>query len=202
MKNWTPLLIAAALLALASGCGSTKPSQFYLLQPMAQPDAESVSEPSGPLLLGPVRVAAYLRRPQLVQRVSADEVTLSERHRWAAPFDDGITETLQENLLVLLPELEIIPLRNAVRTSKMPRLEVDIIRLDGKAGETAVLLARWRILDADRQEMGAELSELSVAVEDGTHGSLVAAQSRLLADFSRELAAALETHLSDAGAAP
>jgi uncharacterized lipoprotein YmbA len=68
-------------------------------------------------------------------------------------------------------------------------LQVDVVllRLDGALGGNAELGARWRILDREDVLLvqGAFTREMDAG---DSHGSLVRALSRLLADFGRELA--------------
>ncbi|HHS83814.1 MAG TPA: hypothetical protein ENK38_02680, partial [Gammaproteobacteria bacterium] len=73
-------LYTCCLLLLAA-CGTTRPSHFYLLTPLAQND--SGLEDSGPgIIVGPITLPDYLLRPQIVLRNDENEITFEEFHRW------------------------------------------------------------------------------------------------------------------------
>ena len=69
---------------------------------------------------------------------------------------------------------------------------VDVIRFDGALGGSAVLEARWRILDADRKELREGRFVVSEPAGGPGYPALVGAMSRSLGALSREVAAALK----------
>ena len=63
--SWIACVLAAALLGCAPIGGTTPPSRFYLLTSLEAPPPRT----NGPGLgVGPVRIAEYLDRPQIVTR--------------------------------------------------------------------------------------------------------------------------------------
>jgi uncharacterized lipoprotein YmbA len=68
-----------------------------------------------------------------------------------------------------------------------------VTRFDGRPGDKAYLRARWVILDQKRKNMlFNEHTVLSATTENDSIESMVASQSRLLAEFSREIAKAIK----------
>ena len=74
-----PLVLVAAL--VATGClGGTAPTRFYVLAPVDGPvvaDARAMT-----LGVGPVTLASYLDRPQIVTRPATDKIDLGEFDQW------------------------------------------------------------------------------------------------------------------------
>ena len=87
-------MIIALMLA---GCATSSPSRFYLLTPVDAVD-------QGPALehlvlgVGPVRLAAYLERPQIVGRASANRLNVEEFERWGGTLEANVTRVVAENL--------------------------------------------------------------------------------------------------------
>ena len=71
---------------------------------------------------------------------------------------------------------------------------VNVTRFDGMPGDKADLRARWGILDENRKNMLFEKhTVLSQLTENDSIEALIAAESRTLADLSREIAEAIKT---------
>ena len=122
------LLAALGLLACAPLGGETPPSRFYLLEPLEAPPARA----DGPQLgIGPIRLAAYLDRPQIVSRRGDHTLELAEFDRWAEPLDESITRVLMEDLGALLEtdRVQRHPLRDVGKVDV--QLELDVQRFDG-----------------------------------------------------------------------
>jgi uncharacterized protein len=177
---------------LLSGCTlRAAPPKTYVLSP-ANPAAASTAARAGrgPVVgVGPVTVPAYLDRPSIVVRAGGDEVRLSSEHHWAEPLKDGVARVVAENLALMVPTdaVAMFPWRSPWMVKY--RVVVEILRLDGPLSGPVLLNARWRLLDGDGKELVLKAVMLSEPVGDATYGGLVAAQSRLLAAVSRDIAA-------------
>ena len=185
------VLTAAALLgALVAGCTfRSAPPATYLLA------AESPAAPAppavgrGPALgVGPVTIPVYLDRPSIVVRAGGDEVRLSSHHHWAEPLKDGIARILAENLATMVPTdaVVVFPWRSPWIVTY--RVTMEILRFDGPLGGPVILNARWRLLDGEGKEIVLKAVALSEPAGDRSHAALVAAQSRLIAGVSRDIA--------------
>src|SRR5262245_63349391 len=100
------LALVLATAALAAGClGGSAPTRFYVLAPV---DGAAVAgERPLAIGIGPVSVAGYLDRPQIVTRPAADKIDLGEFDQWGEPLRDGITRVLAEDLARQLPGAKI-----------------------------------------------------------------------------------------------
>jgi hypothetical protein len=183
-------LAAVVLLAPAglAACVSSPAPRSYLLS--AAPVAGPAGAAAGPVVgVGPVAIPEYLDRASLVVLTGRDEVTLSEGHQWAEPLTSGVSRVLAENLSGMVPTdaVAVFPWRTP-RTVQY-RVTLEVLRFDGPLGGPVVLDARWRLLDGSGRELVRGAVNRTEAVSEPGHAALVAAQSRLLATVSRDIAA-------------
>jgi uncharacterized lipoprotein YmbA len=182
-----------ALLAGAS-CTATPPPNFYQLEEAASTQLSGL-ERGLAIGVGPVEMAAYLDRPQIVIRGDGHKLELSEFNRWAEPLKDSISRVLIVNLSNMLESTRVykIPRRNKSIPLEF-RIEIDIARFDGNLGGDALLVARWTLYGRDEK---AVLTRVSIISEDsGGEGfdKLISAQNRALQKLSQEVADAIKAN--------
>ncbi len=181
------------VLLLLAGC-STPPSHFYVLTPLETTPPHNPATPSQiGLLVGPVTLPEYLLRPQIALRNGNNEIRFQEFHRWAEPLHGNFSRVLTENLSRLLNSSRVIRYPG-YRTGDLPyQVVVDVTQLDAGAGRSVKLVARWRILQRrDHRPLHTGESRIVEPIEGATPMAVVAAQSRALAQLSREIAEAIE----------
>jgi len=198
MKNGALRLIiiifTGATLLLLAACGTTAPTRFYLLSPMADP-ASTSGKNGVTILLAPVALPEHLNRPQIVTRQNGTQVRVDEFNRWAEPMAVHVSEILAENLSLLLGT-EGVTITNRYKQAHGDfHLSVKILRFDGWPGKEATLDCRWNLRRAD-EPAGAHSERFSVtqAVEGSDYPDLVVTMSRMLADLSREIAQRIAAH--------
>jgi len=190
-----PLLLLAGA-ALLIGCSSTQPTHFYLVTPIAATGAavETGTETGGPALgVGPLVLAEYLDRPQIVSRITANELKLAEFHQWAEPLKDSILRILTVNLSRLLRSDRIVPFPWKGYDATTLRVMVEITCFERNPGGTLLLEARWTLVD--------ELSRKPVAMRrsiirepagaDEDYPAVTIAMSAALAKLAAEIADAV-----------
>jgi uncharacterized lipoprotein YmbA len=187
----TIMLLTGAAFFMLTACGTTAPTRFYLMNPMA--DAGHVSPADGnngvSLALAPVALPEYLNRSQIVTRQNGHQVRVDEFNRWAEPLKVQVTEILAENLSMLLGT-EGVAITNRLKQTDFDfHLSVKILRFDGWPGKEARLVCRWHLGRAD-EPAGAHPERFSAtrSVEGDDYPDLVAALSSMLAHLSREIA--------------
>ena len=189
---------AAVILLVVLGAGGcltlSPPPRAYLLSAV-RPSAAPTAVGRAVIGVGPVTVPAYLDRAPIVVRTGDGEVRLSGEDRWVEPLRDGVTRTLAENLSAMVPTdaVVIFPWRTP-RTVQF-RVTVDFLRFDGELGGPTVLHAQWRLLDGTGKELILGAAHLEETASEPTYAALVAAQNRLLASLSRDIAAEIRTRL-------
>ena len=190
----TAALTLAAVIITACAFTSRE-AHFYLLTPTiatAVQGADPASSGGRSIGLGPIRLPAYLDRPQIVSVSGGSEVQLHDDHRWAAPLASELPQVLAENLAALLGEDRVLVPPWPAGLVPDLQVSVEIIRFHAVTGEaTAFLWARWTVLaaggDKGRPQSGS--FRLSQPAPSLSIAGTVAAQSRLLAELSRRIAA-------------
>jgi len=198
-------VILFAVLLIVDGCalmgkGTQQPTKSYVLNSLYS--EESKPQPVKDLhdvgiLVGPLRMALYLDRSDIVIRDSQNHIKLAEFATWAGPLHENFSRVLAENLSVLLStdRVGIFPGTQAQVFDY--NVTVDVNQFDGIPGGKTHLRARWVILDKTRKKVLFEKhSMLSQSAEDDSIEAMVASQSRTVADLSREIAEAI-TALSE-----
>lgn len=176
---------------LGAGClgGGSAPTRLYVLATVetpALPASEALS-----VGVGPVHVAGYLDRPQIVTRRDADRIDLSDFDQWGEPLRDGISRVLAEDLARQMPSARIAVFPWRSLEGFRYRVTVSVMRLDGPAGGDLVLEARWYVLDGAGKEVALKITRLVEPTGGPGYSATVSAMSRALAALSRDIAQAL-----------
>jgi uncharacterized protein len=186
--------LVALVVAVAStgGClGQSTPARYYVLAGVQREAA--TNPPPGPELgIGPVTLPRYLERTNIVTR-RGTELEIAEFERWGELLSESVPRAIGAHLATLLgtEHIAVFP------WSGVPNIEhqivIDVIRFDGQLGGDVVLEARWRVLGRDRKELTLRYSALVEATGEAGYPALVAAMSRSLALFSRQIADVVKT---------
>ncbi len=193
------LTLLGCVLFILSGCvdlgsGTTQTTRLYVLSPMDTAEAPVARRQDGDFTLGvgPLALPSYLKRPQIVTRIADNEVVTASFANWAEPLDRSFQRVLTENLSLLLDTQAVYPHPWRRTLSPTYRLRLQVIRFDANPTGDAVLAARWEVLDGRGRPLTHKTKSVyrqAVARED--MAGVVTAMSLTLADFSRDLAAAI-----------
>jgi uncharacterized lipoprotein YmbA len=183
--------LAATLVWLGGCLGGTSASPTYYTLTSLEAPAPDSAQAGLALGVGPVRLPAYLDRPQLVTRTGRDALNLSEFDLWAEPLKAGVPRVLGDNLVALLGTNRVTAFPWGRSHAVQYQIAVDVTRFEGAAGGDVVLGARWRILGREGAELVAKQATITEATGAAGSDALVAAMNRALGALSRDLAAAL-----------
>jgi uncharacterized lipoprotein YmbA len=186
--------VGLIVLGVVSCTGTSKPAQFYLMQPM---DSAAVTNApiDRPIRIGvgPVTLREHLKRPQIVIRMAGAQIKLSEFHRWAESLEENFIQVLTENLILLLGTEEVFVYPWSGMLQLDYRIELSIHRFDVEQGKGAQLNVRWTIFDADKDSVLVNRRNVFTrALTSSAYEDVVDAQSALLADLSRQIAEDIE----------
>jgi uncharacterized lipoprotein YmbA len=203
--------LRCACLALAlGGClalGGTQDTRFYVLTPLT--DGTTAAQPmvASPKArqrlsvgLAPVDVPRYLDRPQIVTRVTSNELSLSEFDQWAEPLPDSIAHVLAENLTRLLSMhgMDVLSESRASRSDYY--VGVVLQRFECEADDGCVLQARWTLVgERDQARLVQNAFEVRMPLEGGGYEAMVGAMSRALGALSRDIALHLRAVMTHRG---
>jgi hypothetical protein len=180
------------------GCGGKVAIRYYMLEPMRPSPQETalVSDHDETILIGvgPITVAEYLQRTEIIIRNHRRQLILADDHQWAEPLEATVMRVMTANLSHLLKGdgTTVLPWRDMSALDYQIKLE--LIRLDSEQADNAVLEARWMLLKgSERNVIGIHTVRLEEKLpfnpdETENYHAIVAAESRLLEQLSREMA--------------
>ena len=180
-----PTLLGGCLL----GGGTQQRVKFYMLNSLH--NSKSGMETDRDVLcigIGPVQLPQYVNRPQIVTRISQNELEVDEFARWGEPLKDNFSRVLAENISVLLSTDHV----NVYPWSRTTHIDyqviIDVTQFYGTLGGDVLMRVRWTLLGDDGKKMLLRKnSSLSIRSDASTYEALVSAQSRMLADLSNEI---------------
>jgi uncharacterized lipoprotein YmbA len=187
-------LTLSSLILLLVGCaGRSKPSRFYVLSPMADPEfaMKSASEGRNDISIGifPVSLPKYLKKQQIVTRTGDNELYLAEYDRWAGRIEEDIGRVIAENLSLMLATDQILSYPPIETNGQDYNIQIVINRFDGRLGGEIQLIAQWAVFDGQGKKVyGVKTTHIREPARGNGYADMVAAQSRALAVFSHELA--------------
>jgi uncharacterized lipoprotein YmbA len=183
------------ILLLQAGClgpGTSKPTRFYELSSMFshQPRPTALADLNQVTIgVGPVRIPKKLDRPQIVTRISPNEIHLSEFTDWGDPLASGFSRVLAENLSLLLntEKMAIFPWMQATRTDY--QVTVDVTDFIGTPGGEVLLRAWWTIFGENGRTLLVKRYFNSTEPAPGDDiAAMVQGQSQAVETLSRKIA--------------
>jgi uncharacterized lipoprotein YmbA len=188
--------IVGVVVMILSGCAGTPPTRFFVLSSLSGSYnmGSRMSERCLAIAIGPVKIPEYLNQPEIVTRITQNEVRVDEFAKWAEPVEEDISRILAENLRALLciRSIAIFPWKGGTLIDY--RIDVHVIQMDGMLGENASLDVTWSITDGTDRKKSPLLTRQSTYKEStggGDYGAYVSAQSRNLGSLSRDIAEAI-----------
>ena len=181
MKRIFPIIICA--LALGS-CSIGYPSFYTLSAEGPSPDTDGIR-----IGVGPVILAEYMDRPNLVVQTSANQMEVAERHLWAGDLDNSISRVLSVNLGRQLNtgNFRTYPW---LRDSEVDyQVAMDIREFVAGSDGYAHLEANWRVYSLPGRKLNASKTFIDKEpIKKESFESMVAAQSELLRRLSVDIA--------------
>ncbi|WP_456445342.1 PqiC family protein [Thiolapillus sp.] len=187
MSKLILLLIPFMLAACAT---QSPPANFYVLSPLSQP--RSTPAPKMLVGVGPVNLAGYLDRNQLVSRSGTVSLQLDEFNRWAGDLGKNITQVLAENLSRSLSLDSVLAYPWSSGVDLDYQIILDVSRFDAAPDNTVILDAQWQLFDQrQRKLLSVQRGHFEVPRQDSGYAATVQAQSEALAQLADSLAQAL-----------
>jgi len=182
----------AWLILVLSGCGTSPKTSFYHLEQTVSPQLTRL-EGGITLGIGPVNIAPYLDRPQIVTRLSQHKLELSEFNRWAEPLKSNISRVIAVELSNLLVSNRVFILPRQNKDIPLDyRLSIEISRFDGQLGKDANLIARWSIYDNNKKAILTKISIINESFNGNGFEPLIDAENKTLQNLSHEIAGAIK----------
>jgi uncharacterized lipoprotein YmbA len=199
-RSRTAALLAGAfglaISSLLAACTLLGPrpdaSRFFILTPLHPQSSPSGGARVTSLGIGPIHLPSYLDRPEVVTRVGPNEVKPAVFDYWAGSLSRQFEAVLAENLQALVGagRVQMYPWYKGATPDLA--VEVDVIRFEASSDGRVELVARWWLRRGSQVEPLRSGETVLNGTVDGT-GPAAATQalSKLLGDFSREIARAI-----------
>jgi len=187
--GWLPFLYALIVLCGLTGCTGSA-TRLYVLTPIPAGSGAPAApaEASRTIGLYPVRLPAYVDRPEIVTRVEASRLHLAELDHWGEPLGDGFTRILGRDLGLLLPTSRVAAFPQAFTRVPEYTVSVEVAQLDGALQQDCTLIARWAVAGKADTDLRADTFIRSAPAGE-SYATLVAAVSRLIGELAQEIAA-------------
>jgi uncharacterized lipoprotein YmbA len=189
--RFTLATLALTIMLLAGCRGTSERSRFYKLSAILS--ADEATKPAGKgvaIGIGPIKFPDHLDRPEIVTRTSRNALEIGEFDRWAGSLREDFSRVLTENLSVLLSTdyVFVFPWQKTVPIDY--RVAVEVSRFDGERGKSATLIARWTVIEEGKEKIlkSVRRSEITEPADGNSYEAIVAAMSRTVEKFSREIA--------------
>jgi hypothetical protein len=201
VTRFAALLSAITLCAGLTGCSFLKPAKatarHFVLTPMPATGPAQAASNSVAVGLGQVKLPAYLFNTSLAVRKGTNEIEYLPSAFWAERLDTGFQRVLAANLAIVL-STDRIQLSAWQKDEVAGEVYVTLEQFDVDASGTGVLVARWRVLSPGGDKVlkagSARLSRQGPPPDPGVSGA-IATLSELVADFSRQLAQAVQENV-------
>jgi hypothetical protein len=178
------ILLAVLLLA---DCAQSNKSFYVLTANGPAPSGGGIS-----IGVGPITLAEYIDRPNLVVQQGPNQLAVSEDHRWAGDLSASIARVTAANLgrEMKTGNVRTYPWQRDEEISY--QVTLDIRQLHSEADGHAVIEAGWRAYSLPDRKLKASRTfvDREPLAADG-YAAMVAAQSRLLARLAESIAAGL-----------
>jgi uncharacterized protein len=192
------LLLTSIL--LVAGCASSPPSRFYTLDSLASSGKDGLSRETAMknvISVGPIEIADYLDRPQVVTRSSENQIQFSEFDRWGGSLKVDINRVLVENFSTLLREDGVMAIQWKSRYSGIISLPVTIMRFDATPGKSLVLVVHWGVLAKDGKTVESVRESIIVLPLKGAgYQDVVQAMSEALGKLSNDMVPTIRVSLA------
>lgn len=187
-------LLLTCLCTLLMACQHSPKKNYYYLTPSLSEEkttTQSTNTAATQLIgIGPIEVAEYLTRSQIIDNQADNTLTMSDNAYWAEPLDKSIARVISLNLIQLNNSRSFVdfPWRMDSKPHYSLRLHIDNL---SRSGKNANINATWELIDNDSKKTLVRNNFLhSRPAESGAKG-LAQAYSQLLADLAKEMDAAL-----------
>lgn len=193
------IFILGLIAVVLCGCASSPPSRFYILSSLKNSEPAKQADSASPIVVGvgPIVIPDYLDKPGIVTRFGQNELNVNEYHRWAGDLESLLSRTVIENISMLLAADRFTVVRwSPGMQGTLPityRLSVDVMRFDAAPNDAAFFEANWMLYGNEKEPILLRRSVLSVPVKGADYNDMVAAMSKTIEDFSREIAEILKS---------
>lgn len=188
MKSIGTDLLFCVLVVFLYGCAQSAPSRFYTLSALAQPTASGFQQA---VSVGPILIPPVVDRPQMVTRLTQNEVKMDEFNRWSVPLQKDIARVIAENLAARLGSSQVTIFPQSPPDKSALRVTIAMLTFETGIGHRVILDAQWsiRIPGNGKTLMGRTTREEPLS--GAGYDDRIAAYNRVLKELSEDIAQVL-----------
>lgn len=183
-------VLAVIAIALAACGGSPVKENFYTLSGPQAPMPAAVAAPPS-VFVGPVTVPEAVDRLPMVLRTAANQVEISDAHRWAEPLKAAIPRVLAETLMREMATPNVRYTRAGSPLDVDFRVAVEVQRFESSLAQGATVDALWTVTPRQGTSRSGR-STVSEPAASADPAGVAAAHSRALERVGRDIAAAIK----------
>lgn len=198
----TRLIVTCAIMSLLiTACSTSPPVRYFSLSSTVTDGGKGAGE-RVVLGLGPMRMAEYLNRSQIVTRGAGAEVKVDEFNRWAEPLAVAFHRVVSTDVDNMMDGVSVLafPWESAVRNQVNYRLLGDVIRFDADRSGRVVLETQWGITAADSGKAVVKPRRTRYETQTGSPddpAAVASAMNAALVKFSRDIVSAIQAVLQE-----
>ncbi len=192
-SHWLVLMITTSLLA---ACGSSPAVRYFGLETIGI-EHQRAAENAPVIAIGPIRVADYLKRSQMVRRGQGAEVIVDDFNRWAEPLDEAIHRTIASNVDGLVDSAVVVAFPSGAVLDIDYRMFGRVDQFDADEGGNTILDVQWGIGNGNGDVVAAarRVRYQSRTTQSDDPAAMAEAMSDTIEQFSRDIASELDSLL-------
>ncbi len=180
-------VLSLALSALLVACGGAREKSYRLSAAAAASTGGSASGLS--VVVGPVSLPSYIDRAEVVFASGANEFQVPSDALWLGSLQENISRTVAADLGGILRSRNVRSSFDGGANGRY-RVALSVKQFHGISGQEAILDLSWRIQSgAGGQTISRHSGRYREPIVGDGYGPLVKAESRLLEQASRAIAA-------------
>lgn len=191
----------AIIFLLLTACSTSPPVRYFSLSSTA---AEGRKDPDEVVVLGlgPMRMAEYLNRSQIVTRGVSTEIRVDEFNRWAEPLSVAFHRVVSTDVDNMMDGVTVLafPWESAVWTQVNYRLLGEVIRFDSDRSGRVVLETQWGITAVDSGKAVVRPRRARYETQTGLPddpAAVTLAMNEALVKFSRDIVSEVQAMLQE-----
>ncbi|TRZ93769.1 membrane integrity-associated transporter subunit PqiC [bacterium] len=184
-------LIVSLSLAGCLSVSNSPNSRFYALRTLDKSQVgQKLNFPADKIIgVGPVKIPEYLNRPQIVTEDKNRMLTFAQFDRWGESPDFAINRLINENLIIILPDANIVMYPWNLFIPVSYKVYIDAVQMESRLDKDLFFAAQWSIIDLKNKKMAVtKRSEFRQPIEPHSYSGLVEALSTVCASLSTEIA--------------
>ena len=184
---------------LLTACSASPPVRYFSLSSTVT-DGRQDPDDAVVLGVGPMRIAEYLNRSQIVTRGAGAEIKVDEFSRWAEPLALAFHRVVATDVDNTMDGVTVLafPWESAVWSKVDYRLLGDVIRFEADRSGRVVLETQWGITAVDSGETAVRPRRTRYEAQTGAPddpAAVASAMNEALAKFSRDIASEMQAVL-------